>query len=387
MVFKMWTLIVEDDQNEQESWNDAFDLHNASKEMHGFEVKHEFAATLEEAREKIAERNYDAAVVDLRLRQQDGRAAPNTDGTTVRDEILESEMAVVAMFTGEDGAVQAPKADTKVVKTFRKGGGEGEGTGVVMDWLRSQVPMLKHIRAAQSSIQQEMANIFTQSIWPRWANWADTDSVDVSQAITRHITSHVYAVLQEKGNQKAHPEEWYFVPAIREGVRTGDLFKTQDNSADFFEVVITPRCDLARNPQAGDTIQLARCEDISALWEPEKAKLDAAIAAQKASNGAGDQVAFEKRVAKAKTEVRKFTQHCGKTYWHFLPQLRIGNDTAGPFMVRFDVIRTVPRNPATETEFLASRIAAVTPEFLPSLVERLGAYFSRIGTPDYSHPE
>lgn len=33
------------------------------------------------------------------------------------------------------------------------------------------------------------------------------------------------------------------------------------------------------------------------------------------------------------------------------------------------------------------RVATLSNEFVPSLVERLGAYFSRIGTPDYSHPE
>ena len=38
-------------------------------------------------------------------------------------------------------------------------------------------------------------------------------------------------------------------------------------------------------------------------------------------------------------------------------------------------------------ELSQRRVATLSNEFVPSLVERLGAYFSRIGTPDYSHPE
>jgi hypothetical protein len=35
-------------------------------------------------------------------------------------------------------------------------------------------------------------------------------------------------------------------------------------------------------------------------------------------------------------------------------------------------------------ELTNKRIASLTPQFVPSLVERFGAYFSRIGTPDLS---
>jgi hypothetical protein len=36
---------------------------------------------------------------------------------------------------------------------------------------------------------------------------------------------------------------------------------------------------------------------------------------------------------------------------------------------------------------LTHRIATLSNKFVPSCLERLGAYFSRTGTPDYSHPD
>ncbi|QHE91178.1 hypothetical protein PI93_004605 [Pandoraea fibrosis] len=384
----MRVLIVEDDIDEQNSWKRQFDMHNADTQDtgHGFFIEAQFASTLTNVRKCIATSNFDAAIVDIRLQLENGNAAPNTDGNDALKEILEAEMAAVAAFTGETKLVDSPEYARGSVRIFVKGGDDGDGTNAVMRWLTEQAPMLEHIQAAQEAIRREMAKIFAKSIWPRWANWiVDQPSQNqVQSAITRHITSHVYATLQERGNQVAHPEEWYFVPPIRDGLRTGDLLQF----AAGLEIVITPRCDLARPATRGDTIQLAVCEDVSAEWQALVDAVNAAKGAYEAAaaaEGTDTKKPLEKLGA-AEEKLRKFTQHRSKTNLHFLPQMKLADRSLGPFMVRFDKVRFVERPVNENIQFPGVRVAALTGEFLPSLVERLGTFFSRIGTPDYSHP-
>jgi hypothetical protein len=64
----------------------------------------------------------------------------------------------------------------------------------------------------------------------------------------------------------------------------------------------------------------------------------------------------------------------------------VDSSEVGPLMINFAQIRSAPADDI-EKEVVASRIASVSGEFVPSIVERLGTFFSRIGTPDYSDVE
>lgn len=52
-------------------------------------------------------------------------------------------------------------------------------------------------------------------------------------------------------------------------------------------------------------------------------------------------------------------------------------------MVQFHNLKAITAEQAFN-ELTGLRFASLSPLFIPSLVERFGAYFSRIGTPDYS---
>ncbi|MDX8398742.1 MAG: response regulator [Gallionellaceae bacterium] len=384
-------LIVEDEPDELKSWEQVIEMHNANADELGFRITPAYASSLEEAKGLIASRNYDAAVVDVRLKQENGPTGPNTDGNLVLDALLESEMTVVALFTGEAPLAAKPAWAQKVVEIFRKGGEEDEGTPAVMRWLCAQSPMIKQIKLAHQTIKREMAKVFFHSIWPRWNNWsqpAGTTADFIPTAITRHITSHIYAALLSGGPHGVHPEEWYFVPPLHDKINTGDLVRNSDGS---IEIVITPRCDLQRDGK-NETIQLATCKDVSVEWEKRCAKITTAeLALQNHTLPADDKgiQKYEEAVHQAKDKLRQFTQHSNSNVFHFLPRMKtIDESEMGPFYVQFDKIRSVTRK---SDEAMAiqkdHRIASLTSEFLPSLVERLGSYFSRIGTPDYSHPD
>lgn len=380
-------LIVEDEPKELESWKQVIEMHNANAEEHGFSITSAFAQSREEAEKIIASKNFDAAVVDVRLKQANGHTGPNTDGNLVLAALLDSEMTVVALFSGETTLATKPEWATTVVKTFRKGGDENEGTPAVMKWLCDHAEMMKQVKAAQKTIKREMAKVFSRSIWPRWSNWINNRGVSedfIPTAITRHITSHVYATLLAEGPHGVHPEEWYFVPPLQEKLGTGDLIRREDGE---IEVVITPRCDLVRDDK-NETIQLAKCMDVSTVWEELCKKVsDAKKELSEANQEKKEKLA--KKLKGTETDLRQYTQHkSNSSVLHFLPRMRmIDNSQVGPFFVRFDSIRSVPRTSDEVIEIRSMRIASVTSEFLPSLVERLGSYFSRIGTPDYSHPD
>ncbi len=379
-------LIVEDEPKELESWKQVIELHNANAEEQGFSITPAFAQSQEEAEQLIASKNFDAAVVDVRLKQANGHTGPNTDGNLVLEALLESEMTVVALFTGETPLAAKPVWATTIVQTFRKGGDENEGTPAVMKWLCAQAQMMKQVKAAQKTIKREMARVFSRSIWPRWSNWINNPGVSedfIPTAITRHITSHVYATLLAEGPHGVHPEEWYFVPPLTEKVGTGDLIRRADG---VIEVVITPRCDLVRDVK-NETIQLAVCKDISEEWNKRSKKIkdaDEAFRNHKLPEGDKGIKELETKLNEAKAKLRSYTQP--STTYHFLPRMKmLDGSELGPFYVQFDKIRSVDRKADEAKEF--NRIASITSEFLPSLVERVGSYFSRIGTPDYSHPD
>ena len=383
-------LIVEDDAQEQKSWYQVIEMHNANEDENGFKIVPAFAPSLQEAKKLIASKNYDAAVVDVRLKQANGQTGPNTDGNLVLELLLETEMTVVALFTGESPLAATPAWAKKMVQTFTKGGGDNEGTQAVMKWLCAQAPMIRQVKAAQQRIKREMAKVFCHSIWPRWNNWIQSPgSTDdfITTAITRHITSHIYAALLAEGPHGVHPEEWYFIPPLTNRINTGDLIKLTDGT---IEIVITPRCDLQRDDK-NETIQLAACKDVSAEWEKRCEKITAAKEAlQNHKLSAGDKgiQKLEEALGNADEALRRYTQHSNCTTFHFLPRMKmIDGSVIGPFYVHFDKIRSVARSSEEVKAISNQRIASLTSDFLPSLVERLGSFFSRIGTPDYSHPD
>lgn len=390
MSFVVRVLVVEDTDAEIKNWEKEIEYHNAADNP-VFIIQAIYAKSLRETREYLASHDFHAAIVDINL-QQENMTASNSDGNKAIESLLDLELAVVAVFTGESPLVEIPEWAKNTVRTFRKGAEDHEGTSAVMGWLGEQVPLIKAVSQAQSIINAEMVKLFTRSIWPRWSHWTSEENDGIEISLSRHLAAHIHATLLEGGNHQAHPEEWYFVPPVREGIRTGDLIKIGDK----FEIVITPRCDLATGKV--NTIQLAKCQLVQAKWR----ELCDALAAKQVdlneNTDPGKTQSLEKKIEAAKKALRKYTQHNGPTAsLHFLPPIRMESGELGPFMVSFNDIRTVLNTSEFEEEekrieeeidsIKTGRIAALTPEFLPSFIERLGAYFSRIGTPDYSHPE
>ncbi len=356
--FSYSLLVVEDDAGDREQWKVQIDRHNALTEASGGpSILLETASSEEEAISKIDLGKFDAAVIDLKL---DGNGSnPHDDGgNRVLLKILESEIAIAAIFTGQPQDAQVPEYAQRQVRVITKGGGDGEGHQGAIQWLLENQALARCVRQVTQRFQREMASTFHRSIWPRWSLWMEGEDPDNAQflltAVARHLASHIYDQFLLDGDEAVHPEEWYLVPPRPDRINTGDLIRL--NESGVIEIVITPRCDLATGKSTAT--QLISCTDLSSTWD---------------TLSEGKKKDFIKNA---------------KSNEHFIPKMNLSKDEAiGPLIVRFDQIRTIEKNVEDPTMTgIGTRIATIAAPFLPAVVQRFGNHYSRIGSPNYRPP-
>lgn len=336
-------LLVEDQDSNIDSWMDRAEFYNADADKRGFSVATLTAKSVFEAKSCLANNKIDAVVVDLRL-QPNAQDQPNDHGNSLVRYAYQTHPVAIAIYTG-----QGQEAETEQypqVEVFDR----GDGVDQVFEWLDRQRPMLMKLQSTREAIERETARVFFKAIWPRWTHWAANDPDIFSPMLARHVVAHIHDALLDADGGCAHPEETYFLPPIKDRLDTGDLIK----KADGLWIVVTPRCDLA-SPNKVTSVLVAKCLDISDRWRAAKPK-----------------------------EKNKVAQHDGSAKLHFLPQLL---DAAGlplgPWFAQFNELKAIPIA-EVPTELSNHRWASLTPQFVPSLVERFGAYFGRIGTPNFS---
>lgn len=347
-------LIVEDEDSKLAEWDAAISSHNADSANKGYWIEFVSAKTVSKAKRLLEQHSFDAAIIDLRLKVE-GEAVENNDhGNNLISHILETHPLGIVVHTGQGGDAEIPAYATSQVKVLDK----GDGLDPVFEWLENNRDVFLRLRGAKSIFNRETARMFFKSIWPRWKNWESADKEQLTHVVARHVIAHIHDSLLAASNDSTHPEETYFVPPLKERLDTGDLVRIENK----VWIVVTPRCDMA-NTKKVKTIVLAACEDISAEW---------------------NSLMVPPVSGKTEEKIKKIIQHRGVHKEHFLfPLIDLEAQKHGPWMVCFDELMSVPAAEAAE-RFSAGRFASLSPLFVPSLVERLGAYFSRIGTPGFS---
>lgn len=333
-------LLVEDQDVNIEAWMDKAKSHNSDTETKGFSISTTSCKTVMEAQGILSTRKLDAIVVDLRL-QANGEVEPNDHGNALVKYALQTHPVAIAIYTGQ--RQEAEIGDCPQVEVFDR----GNGLDPVFDWLARQKDMLLHLGRTREAVERETARIFFRSIWPRWSYWMKSAQGDVGPMLARHVVAHIHDALLDAQGGAAHSEESYFYPPIKGRLDTGDLIREDDS----LWIIVTPRCDLAIADKV-ETVVAARCVDISQRW-----------------NG------------KATKEQQRLSQHDNSPKQHFLPpMLDSHGQQIGPWYVQFHDLKAVAKQDVS-TALTAKRWASLAPQFVPSLVERFGAYFSRIGTP------
>jgi CheY-like chemotaxis protein len=336
-------LLVEDQDDNIEAWKDQAAAHNADAQAKGFLVQSRFAKSVKEAEAALDRYKIDAVVVDLRLQAASGQpGAPNDDGNVLMKHIANTHPVAMAVYSGQ--RAEADVTDFSQVEVFDRGG----GLDPVFGWLGKQREMMAQLRSTRQSIERETARVFFRSIWPRWERWTTNapKSRPLGETMTRHVVAHVHDSMLYSGGEIAHPEETYFIPPLKDRLDTGDLVRDDEG----IWMVVSPRCDMANAKVP--TVLVALCSDKSAEW-----------GANEKGRGA-------------------MSQHGKAPKWHFLPpMLDVDGKPKGPWYVEFGHLRVVVAADV-DGHLTKKRFASLAPQFVPSLVERFGAYFSRIGTPN-----
>jgi CheY-like chemotaxis protein len=345
-------LLVEDEESNINAWTDAVDTHNVDFEHKGFTIKWENAKSLITAKERLATNQYDAVIVDLRLQRDIGSSGHNDDGNALVKELIATKPVGIVVYSGQPAEAEY-YACSQVTVIDR-----AAGLPPVFDWLGTHKNMFFALGRAKLVLDEQTAQLFYKAIWPRWKYWAEEgDAKAIGKMLARHISSHVHDSLLNESNGTTHPEESYFVPPIKDRLDTGDLIKLEDETV---WVVVTPRCDLAHENKT-DTVLIAQCKDISIEWSG----------------------LITGEASKTKDEkIKKLKKHGDSFKQHFLPPMKDNAGKAlGPWMVQFHHLQSHLATKA-KANFTQKRFSTISPHFVPSLVERFGAYFSRIGTPD-----
>ncbi|HHH1657445.1 TPA: hypothetical protein ACPZS8_003738 [Yersinia enterocolitica] len=363
---KINLLIVEDEQAIISQWQEKLEFYGISASP-VYNISATYTDDLEKSLDKLLNYRFDAVVIDIRLKAKLGEI-PNQHGNEIAKIVSNSTLAVMAICTAEPSTVDLTEEQKFLVKTFQKG--QGDAVLQILEWLDSKKKMLEAVQKMQQEINEQMAKLFSRSVWPRWEYWLQNDVPDslTQSALKRHMATHLHASFLNE-SEKAHPEEYYFIPPLKNQLDTGDILIIDSE----YYILVTPRCDLAR--EENKTFQLVYLSCIKERWDIQQGIINTPLSVKK--KDAADR------------EIRRIINHDDRSAKsHFLPQIKLSaNNYLGPFHAKFDHMYNIKSTSEKRSELLENRIATLSNEFLPSLVERLGTYFSRIGTPDYSHPE
>lgn len=365
-------LVVEDDGQLVSIWKDKIEMYNVEDDRI-FNILEVYVDNLDGALKEINSVRFDVVVIDVRLKS--GNPQANRDGNEVLKAVVGSTISLVAMCTAETGIVEIEDGYKGLVRVFEKGSGSTDVHDEILNWIDSEKKIVESMKVVHDDTKQEMAKLFYKSIWPRWQYWVRDDGGKdtINAALKRHLATHLHATFINEV-ESVHAEEHFFIPPLSERIDTGDIIREGDS----YYIVVNPRCDLAQGKNS--TFQLVFMELANTEWNRLNEALDQAKAITPVAT---------KKINTAEQQIRKFTNHKDRTSkYHYIPGIRMDSTSfVGPFFADFSRLESREAEDGLADDLLSKRVASLSNEFVPSIVERLGAYFSRIGTPDFSSPQ
>ncbi|MCY4395637.1 MAG: hypothetical protein OXC10_10915 [Rhodospirillaceae bacterium] len=337
---KCRVLLVEDDLEEKERCRRELDEVNQCVESL-LEYELLVATTRGEAVEFLERNIVDCAILDLRIPSGKDEESRSHVGNEFLKMFLAERAVPVVVHSGYTAEISNEVQEYNV-KTFEKIGGEYPE---IFSWFESHAPLFRAMQAFRRRLMEETALIFQRSILPHWKESEEYLEGDnhLLKIVYRQIVAHLgeQLILPLYDAPGHHLHEVYFRPPLREDrLHTGDIVRYDD----AIYVIVTPQCNIANDYP--DFFLLAKCKGI-----------EANVAKKNASKFANQNVSISE---------------------HFLPPC--GED--GPWMVEFKTVRSVPK--VEKDVLLDSRIASITPQFIPNLIQRFSAYLGRQGQPSLS---
>ena len=306
--------------------------------------------TLNEGLDKV-DNYFDGAIIDLRLN------GGGNEGNEVIRKIKESYFRIpVAILTGTPSNTDAEAA---CIGIFKKG--ETAYTDLFKQFAAIYATGLTRILGGRGRIEETLSRVFQECLLPeksrnKWIGYAREEPEQTEKALLRHTVNHLMHLLDDD-TDSFKPEEMYIYPPLHEGIHTGGIVRSKENSRYF--VVLNPACDLV--PRKGgafktDCILVAEVE--------EKNIVVTAVLA--------DTVKPDKKKAKV-TELLK-NNH--SNYYHWLPK----TDFFEGGFLNFRHVHTL--SPQEFEQKFGKPCIQISSPFVKDIVARFSSYYARQGQPE-----
>lgn len=355
-------LYVEDDDKNVLSFQDAITDWNAENADAGRVFNPLVAKNMAEARDVILSSRVDCALLDLRIPEAaDGRSDADA-GNKLAEEVLHRCGMPMAIISGHTGDLDDRLTEGGLIAVFDKSKADSFAEAVA--WSGGHWGMMHVLTEARRKFEMLTSEVFVRRIWPQWKEFIELSGDDqdrLATIVSRQFMSHAAEFLGLDDNpdgESWHPFECYVVPPLIDSrPHTGDVFDLDDGRW----IVVSPQCDMATGKV--ESILMAKCAvglqdfkgHVEAIKNPPS----------------------ENRRNKADKFLRKQVNQDLPQSLHFLPPLPEEDD---PTIINFPELRTIPLKELTDV--LAKRKASVSQPFLGNLVQRFGAYLSRMGQPN-----
>jgi CheY-like chemotaxis protein len=354
-----YLLFVEDREEQRMLFRDAVRDWNEENPDRPFEPV--TIATYEEAVDALERTRFDGALFDLRLPAPGHKGAEKPLGNDLAQRGLHQNGIPVAILSAKPNETDPEFVKSDLVEIFDKGDGDSYSRAVA--WFGEKWTMLDALASARTTIRVASAALFNQRIWPRWGAYLEIagDRIqELTPVLTRQFVWHLSEVMGLGGetNDLWHPlETWICPPLQPDRASTGDVFELDGS----LWIVLSPPCDLA-NPGRIENVLFVGCSrDLPADWQETLTRAATGSDAQR---------------PKAIEQLKKLVNQAVLSQ-HFFPPLP---DDPRPVVAQFGTMKTVPIKEVNAS--LDKRKGSVAAPFVNNLIQRFGAYISRVGQPN-----
>src|SRR5579862_1787347 len=230
-------LVVEDEMAMLEAYKDNIESFNKQSPI---TVIMHVAKSLEEAKKLLANRNFDAAIIDLILRG--GGKGLDPEGNEIIAEILKSLRFPVFVYSGNLSQLNDLFKENILFRKFPR------DQHAFKDLVKQLVDIyqtgITKILGRTGLIEGYLQTIFWGHLSHSIDYWIKTKR---EKTLLRYILSHLFEHLEiaDSGDFESYsPAEFYIGPPIKRFIFTGLILKRKGATERF--IILSPPCDLAQ---------------------------------------------------------------------------------------------------------------------------------------------
>ena len=350
-------LVVEDDQIQFDAYNQALeddDLQSNYNLMH--------AVGVDAAENLLSANGIHAAILDLKIPKSSGAEADKNNGINYLKQLTKEKQFPIVVVSANISSLtdDDPNLPRHLKKLDRKAGVHSK----VFEHFE-EIKDLLHITPIIPKAIEEIKSELQNSFWDLWGHWTELnarfkpeDTKRLKIFLKRYICSNLIEkwMANDLFNEMHHTE-FYTYPLAKDRIHTGDILNINND----YWIVVTAPCDLSNN-EYPENLTILKCEKIDLESYKDIVK-----------------PFRENQTNKKKQTQTDIVRKCftnPPVSKHYLPPCEKGGR---PSNVLFKHIRTVSFGEINRDELKQQRVASLSSHFLPYLLQRYGAYVSRIG--------